>query len=331
MVQHSPTQIRRLDQSILNALVETPVNGLRSRARFQALRGVRRLRLFLSDPVVKYSLGTRDLLLPLSHELPSYRRAFPEYALNLGKVAFHLRRKYADLTMIDVGANVGDSAAIIRMHCDHPILCIEGEGGFFRLLAANARNLGEIELEQTFLGAPGDHVGSVHTGRGNARVILGSASGKENICTLGEVLSRHPRFAVSKLVKLDAEGFDCRIIACESEFLSRSKPVLFFEYYPACCEMAGQQAFPVFARLGEMGYATVLIYQNVGRYLTSLQLHQVRELASFHRYISDPQGFCDIVAFHSEDLDVARDIRAQALADAAIKKKQPSRPFPGDP
>jgi FkbM family methyltransferase len=331
MARHISSQTRSFEQTILNALLETPLNGLCSRARFRALRSLRRLRLLISDPVVKFPLGARDLLLPLSHELPLYRRAFPEYALNLGRLALHLSRKYPDLTVIDVGANVGDSAAVVRMYCDHPVLCIEGEERFFRLLAQNSGNLGPIELEQTFLGAQGDHVHSVHTGRGNARVILGSAPGKENMCTLGQAVSRHPRFALSKLLKLDAEGFDCRIIACESELLRRSKPVLFFEYYPACCEMAGQPAFPVFAQLAETGYSTVLIYQNVGRYLTSLQLHQVTELANFHRCIADVQGFCDIVAFHPEDLDVAGDLRAQALAVAAAENKQPVTPFPGHP
>jgi hypothetical protein len=37
--------------------------------------------------------------------------------------------KYPNLTMIDVGANVGDSIAIVRV--DVPILCVEGEDHFF--------------------------------------------------------------------------------------------------------------------------------------------------------------------------------------------------------
>lgn len=313
MTKQSLPRARTFDQCLLDGLVDVPVNGLRSRGLYLGLRGLRRLRLLVSDPVVSFALGECTLRLPLSHELPYYRRAFPEYALNLGRVAFHVRQKYPALTMIDVGANVGDTVAVVRKYSDHPILSIEGEPAFFRLLTENTRDLDEIELEETFLGAMEDHVNEIHKERGNARITLGGAPGKSTICTLSAVVSRHARFATSKLLKLDAEGFDCRIIACESEFLARSKPVLFFEYYPTCCKLTGQEPFPVFSQLTEMGYCAVLIYRNVGRYLMRLNLSQVSELESFHRNLVGLKGFCDLAAFHKEDLDIASKIEAEEL------------------
>jgi FkbM family methyltransferase len=310
----------RLDQWLLDAALNIPINGLGSRARYRLLRGIRRLRLFVSDPAVDFSLGAYNLRLPLSHELPFYRRKFPDYASNLGKVSFHVRRKYPDLTMIDIGANIGDSVAIVYSYSDHPVLCLEGEPRFFQLLKENTRNLPTVESEQTFIGAPGDQVGSIDVRRGNAQLLLGTAPGPASICTLSEALTRHPRFATAKLLKIDAEGFDCRIIAAETNLLKANKPVLFFEYYPKCSELVGQKPFPVFTTLSSLGYSMVLIYQNVGSYLMSLTLDQLDALQELHHFVSDQGGFCDVVAFHREDLEIAIHLRAAEHASRTLKK-----------
>ena len=310
----------RLDQWLLDAALNIPINGLGNRARYRLLREIRRLRLFVSDPAEYFSLGTYNLRLPLSHELPFYRRKFPDYATNLGKVSFHVRRKYPDLTMIDIGANIGDSVAIVHSYSDHPVLCLEGEPGFFQLLTENTCNLPGVEIEQIFIGAPGDRIASVDARRGNAQVLLGQTPGRAHICTLSEALARHPRFAAAKLLKIDAEGFDCRIISAETELLKRNKPILFFEYYPTCSELVGQKAFPVFAMLSSLGYSVILIYQNLGRYFMSLTLDQLDAIEDLHHFISDLQGYCDIVAFHREDLDVAINLRAAEYAGHALQE-----------
>ena len=310
----------RFDQWLLDSALNTPINGQANRIRYRLLRGTRRLRLFVSDPAVTFSLGAFNLRLPLSHELPFYRRKFPDYACNLGKVSFHARRKYPDLTMIDVGANIGDSVAMVHGYSDHPVLCLEGEPRFFQLLKENTRNLPAVEIEQTFIGAPGDHVGSIAVRLGNAQVRLGPTPGQSTICTLTEALGRHPRFASAKLLKIDAEGFDCRIIAAETKLLKVNKPILFFEYYPKCSEFVGQKAFPVFTTLSSLGYSMILIYQNVGSYFMSLTLDQVDALEDLHHFISNQGGFCDVVAFHTEDLEIAINLRAAESASRALKQ-----------
>src|SRR5579864_5224210 len=209
------------DQWLLNASIKTPRNGFTSAARFRLLRAVRRLRLMLSDPLVEFTLDGTNLRLPLSHELPFYRRNLPEYSQNLGRITFCVKQKYPDLTMLDVGANIGDSVAIVRACSEHPILCIEGEERFFQLLAENTKHLEGIELEQAFLGAEGDRATGIKIEHGNAYLQMNSSTGKMRLFTLSDVLQHHPRFHNSKLLKLDAEAFDCRIIECELSLLER--------------------------------------------------------------------------------------------------------------
>jgi FkbM family methyltransferase len=309
MVNKTTRGVQTFDQWLLDALLATPVTGFANRLRYRLLRGIRRLRLLFSDPLVSFSLGPCRLKLPLSHELPFYRRSYPAYSINLGRISRHISRKYSDLTVIDVGANVGDSVAILRNYGSFPILCVEGEPRFFQLLAQNTSNLRDLELEQTFVGANGDHIVSIHSQAGNAEVRLGSAPGTAKLCTLSEVIARHPRFSSARLLKLDAEGFDCRIIASENELLRRTKPVLFFEYYPTCCELTGQVAFPVFAQLAALGYSNLLIYENQGRYSKALEFDQINALADLHQFLVKVGGYCDIVAFHAEDSDLARNVQ----------------------
>jgi FkbM family methyltransferase len=320
----------KFDQWLLNAALDTPLAGLGNRARYRLLRGIRHLRLSLSDPPVNFSLGPHRLRVPLSHELPFYKRRLPDYALNLGEISLHARRKYPSMTMIDIGANVGDSVAVVRNFSDHPVFCLEGEPRFFKLLQENTVHLPAVEIEQTFIGAAGDHVSSVSASRGNAQVRLGSAPSRANICTLSEVLSRHPRFASAKLLKIDAEGFDCRIIGAEAEFLRRARPILFFEYDPKSCELVGQEAFPVFAQLSSLGYSTVVIYQNVGKYLMSLNLDQFDALEDLHHFIYDLGGYCDVVAFHQEDVELAIRLRASEYASRATLRRSAAAAFCGE-
>jgi FkbM family methyltransferase len=317
--QGSLPEPHAIDQWLLRKLLSTPLSSSISRGKYKLLRGLRKLRLSFSDPLVTFSFGALNLHLPLSHELPFYEKLFPEYSVNLGRVSSYVRQKYTNLTMIDVGANVGDSAAMVRSFCHHPILCIEGEPSFFWLLTENTRGLTEIELEQTFLGRSGDSIGSIRIERGNATIRLGGQSGIAGICTLSEAISRHPRFAASKLLKLDAEGFDCKILVAETELLRRNKPVLFFEYYPQACLLAGQEPFAVFPLLASLGYSQLLIYQNFGRYFMSLHLEQLCSLKELHYFLMELQGYCDVVAFHREDTDIAEVLRAFEHAERERK------------
>jgi len=302
------------DQWLLDALTRTPVDGIRSRTRFRALSAIRALRLKASDPLVQFSLDSFALRLPLSHDLPLYKRKFPQYARNLGRISVATSRKYAGLTILDVGANVGDSAAILRSSVNSPILCVEGDDRFFSCLRENVRGLGDIEVDQAFVGKKGDRVGIAYRGRGNVRASLDANAAPVEVRALSEILARHPRFSAAKLLKLDIEGFDCRVIACESDFLARSKPVLFFEYDPHLSEMTGQDALPTFSELAKIGYSAVLIYQNVGDYLISLSLSQTQALEDVHHYFRRLRGYCDVAAFHRDDLDLFGAVRALELS-----------------
>jgi FkbM family methyltransferase len=244
----------RVEQAILGGDPSTPGG----RARLKAAIGARRLLVRLGDPKVRYRLGSVELDLPLSHELPFYRHDHPRYDERIGTLARELGGP-----VVDVGANVGDTAASIRAASDVPILCIEGERGFFSLLERNAARMGDVELEHAFVDAPTQ--GHVQRGAGTARIVAGD----EGLPTkpLERILEEHPRFAVPALLKLDTDGMDVPILVANLHLLARLRPVLFFEYDP------NLGASPdVFERLATVGYATAEWFENTGEPAGTVEL-----------------------------------------------------------
>lgn len=240
-----------LAERALRGILEGSPNTLLGRAKLKAAIETRALLLRHGDPPVRYRIGEIDLELPLSHELPFYRKDHPLYSRNVGRIAKELGGP-----VVDIGANVGDTAAIIRSETDVPILCVEGDERFFAMLRRNASQFDPpIELEHAFLGAPAR--GRVERSRGTARLSPGRA--ELPVKSLGRILEEHPRFSEPALVKIDTDGFDVPIILGELDLLARLKPVLFFEYDPHL------GADPVvFQQLGEIGYTRADVYENTG-------------------------------------------------------------------
>ena len=248
------TVAERVERAILDGDPSTLVG----RARLKAAIEARKLLVRLGDPVVRYRVGEVELELPLSHELPFYQHDHPGYDGRIGPLAAELGGP-----VVDIGANVGDTAAAIRAASDVPILCVEGDDRFFGLLERNAARLGDVELERALVEGPAQ--GRVVRGGGTARVVAGDAELPSK--PLAQILAEHARFAQPALVKLDTDGMDVPIVDANLALLWRTLPVLFFEYDPHL------GATPdVFERLAEVGYATAEWYENTGEHAGTVEL-----------------------------------------------------------
>lgn len=248
----------RIAERVERAILEGDPSTTVGRARLKAAIEARRLLVRLGDPTVRYRLDGVELELPLSHQLPFYRDAHPEYDAPLARIACELGGP-----VVDVGANVGDTAAAIRARCDVPILCVEGDDRFFALLERNAARLGDVELERAFVDAPAR--GRIERGHGTARVVEGDDELPAK--PLGQVLGAHPRFAAPALVKLDTDGLDVPILLASLDLVARLRPVLFFEYDP---HLGARPE--VFERLHEAGYRTAEWYENTGKLAATVTL-----------------------------------------------------------
>ena len=272
---------RALD-GILRGSAATPAG----RTRLKAAIETRKLLLRLSDPTVRFRVGGADLLLPLSHELPFYRNDHPLYGEAVGRIAARLGGP-----VVDIGANVGDTAAIVRAHSGVPVLCVEGDDVFFRLLERNSEQLGDVELERAFVrgSAPQSPAGRVERARGTARLVGGNGL----TVPLSELLERHPRFARPALVKLDTDGMDVPIVMANLDLLERLRPALFLEYDPHL-----GATHDVFVALSHKGYDRALMFENTGEYRETLELGDTERAAALHREYTGHGGarYVDVCA-----------------------------------
>ena len=273
----------------------------------------RSLLALLGDPLVTYQLGGTQLLLPLSHNLPIYRQLYPDYSAQAARIAGHVHGKYPTLTFVDIGANVGDTVALVRELAHFPILSIEGNDKFFELLQANMAHLQDVYLEHVFVGhVTGVVKGTIALQSGTSHLVEDKAGGTlVQTKTLSDILSTQPVFAHSKMIKLDTDGLDCRILNSELELLSRLRPVILFEYDPHYFVQHGDDGLATFANLRQIGYRTALVYENTGEYLLAANLDNSSLLQDLDQFYSGRGGkrYCDICAFHTDDADLAQTIR----------------------
>ncbi|BAU13362.1 glycosyltransferase of family GT4 [Leptolyngbya sp. NIES-3755] len=271
-----------------------------------------------------HSIGRYSLLLPLDHALDRYQQAWQRYDTSLGYIAQAVFQKYPDASAIDIGANVGDSAALIRNYADIPILCIEGSSSFTPYLEHNAAILDRVEIEACFVGEEDTtlSIEQIHHQSGTATIVKASDSdSKIPIRSLQSILEAYPQFQNAKLLKSDTDGFDFSILKSSIALLSSMLPVLHFEYDITFHKNAEVDAIDTLKNLAEIGYERFLVYDNFGNYLiglSSCDVEKFRDLTAYlvsNRRVSGTPAvyYFDVCAFGAADIDVFETVRQLEL------------------
>ena len=178
-------------------------------------------------------IGKYELVISKDHLLPSFLNKFPHYSKNIGRLSKATKEKYKDLRIIDVGSNIGDTVAIIRNEIDAKIICFEGNKEYYELLKINTRGINDIDLYDIYLGDDDKEiiVGSISnfgTSFLNEKITSKNRR-KVNINKLDSFLKNHIDYKGSKILKIDTDGFDLKIIKGATNFINSTKPIIFFE------------------------------------------------------------------------------------------------------
>ncbi len=269
-----------------------------------------------SKELVGVKVGKFSILLHKGHQLPRYLKN-PYYSTNLPRLAVFVREKYSDLRMIDIGANMGDTAALVRSEVFCPIACIEGNEEFFEVLKENTKQFKDVSLFKEIMGDEDKeiyatykkNIGSEETARISNSTVAGEQR-KIKIVKLDTFLTDHPEWKHSKILKIDTDGYDLKIIRGGLDYIKNSKPIIFFEYDPVFFEEQGDNALTVFQTLKNLGYKDVALYDNQGKFILSTDLANELLLKQMHNYIDrnyrTPIPFYDMFIFHKEDEDLAQ-------------------------
>jgi len=234
-------------------------------------------RHLLRNPVRQDSflMGAVPILLPKDHALPQYRKRWRLYDEPLRHISDALRGLYKDFCAIDIGANVGDSAAVINAGGQTPVLCIEGDPVYYPYLEHNGKLLGShVVIEKCFVGEEQKWVNPAllqrHSGTTSGLNALRTAAATGlPVSRLESIVARHPAFDQCQLIKIDTDGYDFDIILAHLRYLSKTKPVLFFEYLLDLTKQTSDKSLQCTHELERLGYSRFMVFDNFGHFLLS--------------------------------------------------------------
>ena len=269
------------------------------------------------DPVVASDLCGTRIKHPLSHALPIWRRQDRFYSENLGEVA-RLVAESGRSTMIDIGANIGDSAAIVKAYAPTMgILCIDADETYLPFLRENTERWADVEIAAPVLLAErtGDLPGTFQRGGGTSR-ILSTSAGALSAVRLDDLVAERSRFRAPALIKSDTDGFEARVLQGATTILSTWGPVLFLEYDPGLLRAAGANGLKMLEDLRSFGYERVAFYDKFGMLMVRCGLDDdslLRDLDAYATHNSNRGvDHYDIVVATSDDATILDRLSARS-------------------
>jgi len=236
------------------------------------------------------------------------------YSRNLARLAKYIEHKYPSYSIIDVGANIGDTAALVRSAgVNQHIHSFEGEPTYFKLLQTNFEQFSNVSAYEAFLGETNEtQTIATEVSMGTAR--LSQQSNRQiKVQKLSDIVKQH-QISNVKLLKTDTDGFDFKILRGSFDFIKRDKPVLFFEYDATYLEEQGEDGTAMFKQLQELGYHKIMYYDNFGKFLISISTQDTALIQQLYNYMRKQEGafpYYDVAVFHADDDELADHVIAQ--------------------
>jgi FkbM family methyltransferase len=213
-----------------------------------------------------YIIGKYRIKIPPNFALPFYQEKFRLYDRFLPILAKNLP---SNKTIIDVGANIGDTAVAILQKCDNQIICIEPSDLFFPYLEENLKSLtpddfSRVRTLKKFVGT-GLLTGELtHNEAGTATIKINDKSNTSSHIELDKLVDDTYNVV---LLKVDTDGFDFDVIQSAEKVCSNSEPILFWENeISEDFQSIGFNALYSFLTI--KGYKYIYIFDNFGNLIT---------------------------------------------------------------
>jgi FkbM family methyltransferase len=267
----------------------------------------------------KVLVGNFSLFANESHLIEQLLSIHPYYSRNLARIANYVTEAYPETIIIDIGANIGDSIALIRSaQCNSFIYAIEGDKSYFRLLQKNVSQFfTNLSVHNNFLGEFSKSIQSDLVALGGTLNIQHNPASANtlDVITLDDFVAEN-KIQNLKLIKIDTDGFDLMILRGGLKCIDTQKPVLFFEYDEKYLKQNNEDGLQTLLKLKDLGYEKAIYYDNFGRYLLSTNLNNINTLKELYLYISGSRGafpYFDLCLFHKSDNALAGTIISKEL------------------
>ncbi len=259
----------------------------------------------------KIQVGQYEISMPGNNPLLNVYKTHAGFNTHFSKLAQAVFQKYPQMTVVDVGANVGDTIALLRSAINVPVIGIEGDEISFGYLEKNTKQFSGVQIVKTFLGEKAKEIrASLEKTGWNTTIIPTERSGKTiAIKTLDEVLGESTfSRAEIRMVKIDAEGFDTIIIRGAYQLIARSHPVIFFEYNPENMNQIGENGLGTLFSFRQYGYHKIIFFDCLSAVLLVTVIENENDINCLHHYVNRKSNllrYYDIAVFHENDSDIA--------------------------
>jgi FkbM family methyltransferase len=247
---------------------------------------------FSNKKIVRRELYGKNIRMPRSHSIGYNLAHFPYYNSNLQRlVSQYQLYRTDDFSIIDVGANIGDTLLMLRQATDHPIHCFEGDPFYFRLLEENAKGIGNCYLHPRLLSdKPTTLKVRNRISLGTSEFTHDDAGDLTEFSSIDAFAAAHfPKEPIG-VIKSDTDGFDLRIIRGAAATIAAHHPLLFIEYDRVLFEKNGDEGLSFLEFLAGLDYQGVLFYDNFGKLVCVTSLGEKSTIRSLHDYIRNPKN-----------------------------------------
>ena len=258
-------------------------------------------------------VGKFPVIMPGNNVQLANYQIYPDLNSQFGRLAASIFRKYPGMTVIDVGANVGDTIAVVKSAVDVPVIGIEGDATSFAYLQKNTGQFSHVSVVKTFLGERSQQATVNMDKSGWNNTIIPDAKGNEQITlkSLDDVITEGGfNNAEIKLLKVDVEGFDTIVLRGASRIIEKHKPVLFFEYNRENMITINEDGLSTVLSYETLGYRKIAFFDHKGTLVLSTDIQNTEVVTGMHEYISSKKnlmGYYDICIFHENDTIIAEE------------------------
>lgn len=237
---------------------------------------------------VIHTIGSIEIILPIDHALPIYQSKYNAYDKHIGVIAKIIEQNKNNCICIDIGANVGDTAAAIRQHSQVCIIAIEGNPYYLEYLKKNAITIGKVQIIDYLVGTDQIEVTdyALKNDAGTAKLV--NSSDSKQLLKFRDLENIIQNYDINRsqigLIKIDTDGFDFKIILANKRLINEIRPIIFFEYDFSFSVHGEDEANQVIELFKQENYE-FLVFDNFGNLLYDLPKINSLFFVNINKYI----------------------------------------------
>ena len=225
-----------------------------------------------------YTVGAYALTLPATHQLPAHQGWAPLYDRYFTPFFGLISESELEVTLIDIGANVGDTAAAVLTSAPRcSVICVEGSSVFLHYLRQNFEGHPGVEIVDAFVVPHEGAWEQVNDGSTGHLMLAGGGRPVGRTISI-EALLEQARTEGLVVWKSDTDGFDVALLSSGFHLVTARCDVVWFELDPYLHRTPQTEIAELLSSIGDLDGWEVVIADNLGHVMAVVEAHEARRL-----------------------------------------------------